>query len=95
MKRLFIALLLTLTMACEATENMGAAETIKDVKAKHEAQLLAMQGVVSVGIGQDDKGQAVIVIGVDSKGILDSVNFPQQLEGYPVMVQFIGPVRAR
>ena len=39
-------------------------KSIKEVKAEHESRLIAMPGVVSVGLGQDTSGNPVIVIGV-------------------------------
>jgi MFS family permease len=39
--------------------------TIREVKAKHEAEVLALPGVVSAGIGQGKEGHPVIVVGLD------------------------------
>jgi hypothetical protein len=39
--------------------------TIQEVKAKYTDQLMAMPGVVSVGIGQNPDGTLVIVVGLD------------------------------
>lgn len=70
-------------------------ESISAVKAKHASRLLAEPGVVSVGIGQETDGRAVIIIGVDSKHRLDSLALPQELDGYPVKVQVLGIIRAQ
>jgi len=70
-------------------------ESISAVKAKHASRLLAKPGVVSVGIGQEADGRAVIIIGVDSKDRLNSLVLPQQLDGYPVKAQVLGVVRAQ
>lgn len=88
-------MLATLAVACGATEEPSMTESISAVKAKHASRLLAKPGVVSVGIGQEADGRAVIIIGVDSKDRLDSLALPQELDGYPVKVQVLGVIRAQ
>lgn len=70
-------------------------ESIQNVKNKHESQIMANPGVVSVGIGQDNKGQSAIIIGVESQDQLNTLNLPDELDGYPVKVQIIGSIRAQ
>ena len=69
--------------------------TIQDVKAKHVEGLMAMPGVVSVGIGKNPDGQLVIVVGLDGPRPETVDQLPKVLEGYPVRVEVIGPVKAR
>ena len=47
-------------------------ETIQQ-KTKHESRLMAISGVVSVGIGQDYTGKSDIIIGVESPDKLDKM----------------------
>ena len=68
---------------------------IEEVKNRHEAQLLSMPGVVSVGIGLDDNKQAVIVVGITADNEELKARLPQQLEGHRVSVEVIGKVRAQ
>jgi hypothetical protein len=68
--------------------------SIRDVKAKYEKRLLAMQGVVSVGIGRDPEGQSIIIVGLDGPRPKTVKKLPKQLDGYPVQVKIIGPVKA-
>ncbi len=68
--------------------------SIHDVKKKNEKRLLAMKGVVSVGIGQDKEGKPLIVVGLDSPQAQTVVKLPKELEGFPVRVEVIGPVKA-
>ena len=68
--------------------------TIQEVKAKHADRLLAMPGVVSVGIGQEADGKFVIVVGPDGPHPETVNQLPQVLDGYAVRVQIIGPVKA-
>ncbi len=76
-------------------EERTVSPTIQDVKAKHEDILLAMPGVVSVGIGKNPGGQFVIIVGLDGPRPETVNQLPKILEGYPVRVEIIGPVKAR
>ncbi|MDQ7017057.1 MAG: hypothetical protein Q9N68_11845, partial [Gammaproteobacteria bacterium] len=66
--------------------------SIADAKQKHQQSLLALSGVVSVGIGLHQQ-QEVIVIGIqqDSKRVRQQL--PSELEGFPVLVEVIGVPR--
>ena len=69
--------------------------TIQEVKARHESRLMAQPGVVAVGVGRDPDGSEAIVVSLDRERPEVRASVPQALEGYPVRVQVIGPVRAR
>ncbi len=68
---------------------------IGDVKALHEAGLLALPGVVSVGLGRRADGEPEIVIGLDRRRPRTMARLPQTLAGYPVRVEIIGQVKAQ
>lgn len=68
---------------------------IQDVKAKHEKRLMQMPGVVSIGIGKDQTGKTAIIIGLDRPRPDIEAKIPQSLDGYPVIVQTIGPIKAQ
>jgi hypothetical protein len=70
-------------------------QTIQDVKARHAPRLLALPGVVSVGIGRAAEGHDVIVVGLDRPRPKTQADLPARLEGYPVRVEIIGAVRAQ
>lgn len=70
-------------------------ETIQEVKARHESRLLAIPGVVSVGIGKDADGHLVIVIGVENEATRNAPSLPRELDGHAVHVQVLGPIRAQ
>jgi|LakWasMeta2_LOW4_FD_contig_31_1777804_length_871_multi_3_in_0_out_0_2 hypothetical protein len=95
MKLIFFALLLAFTIESNAEEGITVTESIQQVKAKHEGQLMSTWGVVSVGIGHDQKGQSAIIIGVESQDVLNKVTLPETLDGYPVKVQIMGTIRAQ
>lgn len=94
MKLIIISAMLVFAVACQAEEKV-VSDSINTIKAKHESSLMAKPGVVSVGIGQDDDGQVVIIIGVESQDKLDKLALPKQLDGYPVKTQIMGKIRAQ
>jgi hypothetical protein len=73
---------------------LGEEKTIRAAKQMLESQIMAVPGVVSVGIGTSGDGTEVIVVGVDgSRPDLES-RLPNEASGYPVEVRRIGPLRA-
>jgi len=94
-KLIFLLVFLVLAVACKAGEDVAVPESINSVKTKHEPGLMAKPGVVSVGIGLDDKGQSAIIIGVESQDKLNKLTLPEALDGYPVKVQITGTIRAQ
>ena len=68
---------------------------IKDVKARYEAQLLQIPGVVSVGIGRAEGGQPAIIIGLEGPDPETESKLPTSLEGYPVRIQITGKIKAQ
>jgi hypothetical protein len=88
-------LLLALVGGCQATDMNNMEKSIKDVKAEYETQLMAMPGVVSVGLGQDTAGNPVIVVGVESEEDSHTLTLPQGLHSYPVRFQVMGTIKAR
>lgn len=69
--------------------------SIHEVKAQHERRLLAIEGVVSVGVGRDSAGRPIIVIGLDKSRLRTMVQLPQTLDGYPVRVEVVGEIKAQ
>jgi len=90
-----LLLLLALAGGCQAADVSDVEKSIRDIKAEHEAELMAMPGVVSVGLGQDAQGRQVIVIGVKSEEVSRSLVLPRDLANYPVEVKVLGTIRAR
>ena len=50
-------------------------QSIKEVKAMHEASLLALPGVVSVGIGRAKDGTSAIIVGLDSPARISNLRY--------------------
>lgn len=65
---------------------------IEAVVAKHEQELLAIQGVTSVGIGFGPAGREVLALGVIDAGVAASL--PPQIDGIPVRVFVTGEIEA-
>ena len=76
-------------------DDLGMSPSIQDVKKQHEAALLEMAGVVSVGIGLDSNGNPAIIVGLDGSQPETESSIPATLEGYPVVVQTIGSIRSQ
>jgi hypothetical protein len=93
-KALLITLLclLPLTANCSNTATM---KTISEVKRAHEAVLLALPDVASVGIGQDGNGRPTIVVGLARDNARTKALVPDQIEDYPVIVKTTGQIRAQ
>lgn len=69
--------------------------SIQQVKTEHETSLMEISGVVSVGIGKDTSGEQVIIVGVEKNDAALQSRIPAELDGYPVLVQTLGSMRAQ
>lgn len=90
--RLTAVIVLATAPACSEETQMEA--SIQEVKKAHEAQLMAVPGVVSVGIGRDEAGQPVIVVGLDRERPESRQQLPKRLEGYDVRTEVVGKIKA-
>lgn len=69
--------------------------SIQKVKARHEKRLMALKGVVSVGIGQDANNEPAIIVGIDTQDLKTVKKIPKELDGYKLHVNLIGRVKAQ
>jgi hypothetical protein len=69
--------------------------TISEVKAQHADALMALPGVVSVGIGKDANGHPAIIVGLDKTRPATESQIPDRLESYPVVIEVVGTIKAR
>jgi len=76
-------------------DNPMTIPSIQDVKKKHEAKLMSLPGVVSVGIGLNPSGRPAIIVGMDKSRPEVQAQIPSQLEGHPLIVQILGPIKAQ
>ena len=70
------------------------AVSIQEAKARHVDELMATPGVISVGIGRDEQGTEVIVVGLDRDDVKVKQQLPEKLDGYEVRVEVLGRIRA-
>ena len=68
--------------------------TIQQAKEKYQAELMALPGVVSMGVGLSE-GEIVIMIGLDGKHPDSQKELPKELEGYKVVSQNVGTIKAQ
>jgi hypothetical protein len=66
---------------------------INQVMARHQDQLMAIPGVTGVGIGEQG-GRPAIVVMVERLTPQVKTQIPQQLEGFPVVVDQSGEITA-
>jgi hypothetical protein len=94
MKAIVLSLVL-LTPLLALGDDLDMSPSIQDVKEQHEALLLEMPGVVSVGIGLDPNGSQAIIVGLDGSHPKTKEKIPAMLEGFPVVIQIIGTIKAQ
>ena len=90
---LFVAGLLAGGTGCGAEKATERTDDILTVKERHEGQLLAIPGVVGVGIGERAGEQHVVVM-VEERTAEHDRQVPDTLEGYPVLIEVTGPIDA-
>jgi len=83
-----IVLMALTTPGCSEETEMEP--SIQEVRARHVDQLMDTPGVISVGIGRDEEGTAVIVVGLDQYRADVMQSLPTTLEGYVVRTEVVG-----
>ena len=78
-----------------ATGACGMDGSIQQVKEQHTTELMALPGVVSVGLGKNKSGEPAIIVGVETDSAESISAVPKRLDGYPVEVQVMGKVSAQ
>ena len=69
--------------------------TISEVKAKHAERLLALPGVISVGIGKNADGEPAIIVGLDKARPQTESQIPKTLDDFSVVIHVSGKIRAQ
>jgi hypothetical protein len=72
----------------------GEYEEILEVKNRHEDELMAINGVVGVGIGECNGLPCIVVYLEDDSEELKS-RIPEWVEGFPVTTEVTGPIEAQ
>jgi hypothetical protein len=69
-------------------------KNIEEVKEAWEERLLAVPGVMGIGIGlTKDRREICIKVYVDRKASAQAAQIPTEIEGYPVEVEIRGTFR--
>ena len=66
---------------------------VNDVKKKYEKKIMNIPGVVGIGIGKLDEQDAITVLVVEKTALIEK-KVPQELKGFPVVIQETGIIRA-
>lgn len=66
---------------------------VNDVKKKYEKKIMNIPGVVGIGVGMLDDVDAITVMVVEKTALIEK-KVPQQLKGFPVIIQETGTIRA-
>ena len=78
-----------------AKQSSTKQRSIEEVKAQHEEQLMSIEGVQGVGIGQRQDGDGLAIkVYVDNKTKALQEKLPKQLEGHPVQIEVSGEFHA-
>lgn len=93
--RFLLCILLALNISLQHGVAMTRKPAITEVKERHAGRLLSLPGVVSVGIGKNPDGAAVIIVGLDKPRPDTEQQIPKALDGHPVRMEIIGPVRSQ
>ncbi|MGQ3685414.1 MAG: hypothetical protein ACUBOA_10490 [Candidatus Loosdrechtia sp.] len=88
---LMMALILVVLTGCENRSTGN--DDIHSVKDRYEAELMTIPGVVGVGIGQTDGKECMQVYVRQMTPELERA-IPEEIEGYPVVVEATGPIVA-
>lgn len=75
-----------------APADVGTRGALEALLASEEARLLAIPGVISVGIGIDHPRGEALVVGVRDAAV--AARLPHQIRGLPLVVTVTGPVEA-
>ncbi len=67
--------------------------TIQEVRKKHQDQIMAVPGVIGIGIGAVDDTLVIKVLVAKKTAELER-KIPMTLEGYQVVIQETGVIRA-
>jgi hypothetical protein len=79
----------------EAGRDSQTPRSIEEVKEAWEERLMAMPGVVGVGIGLTEDGQqTAIKVYLNQEASRQAAQIPSEIAGYPVEVEIRGTFRA-
>jgi hypothetical protein len=80
------------TVAVSYQEQGASYSALAEILRRHTDRLMAMEGVVTVGQGQDEIGRDCITVGVKTARYLDKI--PKTIDGVSVCATVVGEVDA-
>jgi hypothetical protein len=80
--------------ARRSTSMSAPSRSIVDVLAEHSPRIIAMSGVTAIGEGRLPDGRPCIQIFIREKDPTLEARLPRTIEGYPVVVEVSGQIRA-
>lgn len=93
--RVIVLILVVIIPLLALGDDLGMSPSIQEVKKQHEARFFNLPNVVSVGIGLDPYGNQAIIVGLDRPNSETEAKIPAKVEGYPVVVQIVGAIKAQ
>lgn len=77
-----------------ADQTLNVSSSVLQAKRNNEQRFLSRSGVRSVGVSRDNRGNEVIVVGVEQQGQLQSVQsaIPSSIQGFNVETQVVGDI---
>jgi len=93
--RVIVLILVLIIPLLALGDDLGMSPSIQEVKKQHEARFFNLTSVVSVGIGLDSNGNQAIIVGLDRPNPETEAKIPARVEGYPVVVQIVGAIKAQ
>ena len=70
----------------------GGSSGLERVKRSRESELMAIEGVEGVGIGQNEIGDGAIIVYLRDEGVRRRI--PRTIEGHPVVTIITGAIDA-
>lgn len=65
---------------------MATEEEVSEIKDRHSMRLLNLPGVTGVGVEQDEQGEFVLAVHVETGDPTARADLPDEIEGCPVRV---------
>lgn len=100
MKETLAAVLLSLCLCAGSAgsalaEPASMTESIQTVKQRHTDALMAIDGVMAVGIGLADDGSRAIIVTVEIGNERAAARLPGSLDGYPLIIQYSSEIHSQ
>lgn len=75
-------------------EGEKSLERIYEIKKKYAAEILSVDGVVGIGISEDEQGEMVIVVSVENISEELKEKIPNEIEGIRVILKETGKIKS-